>query len=82
MEPALPNHPITPLASGTISASDDRISVELIQPADMPAVIRIVWPTAATITTAARYTEVAAAAMKVLAEASTMLARIKANRRL
>jgi hypothetical protein len=48
----------------------------------MPAVVRIVWPTAATITTPTRHLEVAAAAMKLLAEASTTLARIKASRRL
>jgi len=48
----------------------------------MPAVVRIVWPTAPTITTPARYTEVASTAMKLLAEASTRLARLKASRRL
>jgi hypothetical protein len=39
----------------------------------MPAVVRIVWPTAATITTPAHYLEVASAAMRLLAEASTTL---------
>ena len=52
--------------------------MQLVQPADTPAVVRIVWPDAPTITTPARYTEVAAAAMKVLAEASTRLAPIRA----
>jgi hypothetical protein len=76
----LPNHPITPLASAQIN--HDHLSVELIEPDGMPAVVRIVWPTAPTITTPARYTEVASTAMRLLAEASTMLARIKASRRL
>jgi hypothetical protein len=48
----------------------------------MPAVVRILWPTAATITTPAHYLEVASAAMRLLAEASTTLARIRASRRL
>jgi hypothetical protein len=67
------------LSGGTINVAN-AITIELIQPDSMPAVVRIVWPTAATITTPARYLEVAAA-MKVLAEASTTLARIKASRR-
>jgi hypothetical protein len=48
----------------------------------MPAVVRIVWPTAPTITTPARYNEVASTAMRLLAEASTALARIRASKRL
>jgi hypothetical protein len=45
----------------------------------MPAVVRIVWPAAATITTPGRYNDVASTAMRLLAEASTALARIKAT---
>jgi hypothetical protein len=63
-------------SGGPINGAD-AITIELIQPDSMPAVVRIVWPPAATITTPARYLEVAAAAMKVLAEASTTLARIE-----
>jgi hypothetical protein len=51
--------------------SDDTIVIELVEPADMPAVVRIVWPSAPTITTAAKFNEVAAEAMKILAYAST-----------
>jgi hypothetical protein len=40
------------------------------------------WQDAPTITTYARYNEIASAAMRLLAEASTTLARIKARRRL
>jgi hypothetical protein len=82
MEPALPNHPTTPLASGAINASGDIIEIILVQPADNPSVIMIRWPDAPTITTAARYNEVASTAIKLLAEASTTLTRIKAHRRL
>jgi hypothetical protein len=73
---------VTHLASGPITRSGDTITVELIQPDAMPAVVRIVWPTAPTITTPARYNEVASTAMRLLAEASTALARIRASKRL
>ena len=58
------------------------ITVQPIQPDSMPAVARIVWPSAPTITTPARDLEVASEAKRLLAEASTTLARIRANRRL
>jgi len=73
---------VTHLASGPITRSGDTISIELHQPDSMLAAVRIVWPTAATITTPARYNEVASTAIRLLAEASTMLARLKASKRL
>jgi hypothetical protein len=82
MEPAVSQSSTTPLASGAINASGDSIEVVLIQRADHPSAIRIVWPTAPTITTPARYNEVASTAMRLLAEASTALARIRASKRL
>ena len=75
-----PSSPVV-LASGALTRSGDTISIELHQPGSMPAVVRIVWPTAPTVTTPARYNEVASTAMRLLAEASTTLARIKASRR-
>jgi hypothetical protein len=78
----LPHHPTTPLASGAINASGDTIEVILVQPVDNPSVIMIRWPDAPTITAPARYNEVASTAMRLLAEASTTLARLKANKRL
>jgi hypothetical protein len=71
----------TTLAEGPVNGADT-ITIELIQPDSMPAVVRIVWPTAPTITTPARYNEVASTAMRLLAEASTTLARIRASKRL
>ena len=71
----------TILSSAHISGADT-LTIELIQPDSMPAVVRIVWPPAATITTPAHYLEVASAAMRLLAEASTTLVRIRASRRL
>jgi hypothetical protein len=58
------------------------LSIELIPPDSMPAAVRIVWPTAPTIATPARYNEVASTAMKLLAGASTTPARLKVSRRL
>src|SRR5215212_3732897 len=66
------------LSSGGINGADTL--TELIQPDSAPAVVRIVWPISATITTPARYLEVASAAMRLFAEASTTLARIRASR--
>lgn len=74
--------PTTPLASVAIYQSGDAGEVVLVQPADNPSVIMIRWPTAPTITTAARYNDVASTAMRLLAEASTTLARLLARRRL
>jgi hypothetical protein len=71
----------TILSSGPIDGVDT-LTIEVIQPDSMPAVVRIVWPTAATITTPAHYLEVASAAMRLLAKASTTLARIRASGRL
>jgi hypothetical protein len=71
----------TILSSGPINGADT-LTIEVIQPDSIPAVVRIVWPTAATITTPAHYLQVAGAAMRLLAEASTTLARIRASRRL
>jgi hypothetical protein len=71
----------TVLASGPITRPGDPITVELIQPDSMPAAVRIVWPAAPTITTPARYLEVASTAMRLLAEACTTLTRIKASKR-
>jgi hypothetical protein len=71
----------TILSSGRINGADT-LTIELIQPDSTPAVVRIVWPTSATITTPARYLEVASASMRLLAEGSTTLTRIRASRRL
>jgi hypothetical protein len=79
---ALPNHPTTPLASGTINASSDTIEVVLVQLADMPAVVRIVWPQQPTITTPAKLNETAATVMRILANAVTAYTQIKATKHL
>jgi hypothetical protein len=80
----------TILAQGTINASGDTITMELIRPEDMPAInrttnraiIRIVWPLAPTVADSRRFPDTAATIARLFAEAATTLASIKANRRL
>jgi len=71
----------TDLARGTINGADE-LSVQLIRPTDMPAVVRIVWPLQSTIVNPKHFPEVAAMLTRLLAEAATTLAQIKARRRL
>jgi hypothetical protein len=75
----LPSSSIT-LASGPINGADS-ITIELVQPDSLPTVVRILWPTAPTITTPARFNATAAEAMKILAYASTRYTQIRAQRR-
>jgi hypothetical protein len=74
------NHPITPLASGQVN--HDQISVELVEPDNMPAAVRIVWPNAATIVDPKRFPDAAAAIAQLFARAHIVLAAIRAERRL
>jgi hypothetical protein len=76
----LPNHPITPLASAQIN--HDQLKVELVEPDTMPAMVRIVWPNAPTVIDPKRFPDVAATIARLFAEAHTVLASIKARRRL
>jgi hypothetical protein len=76
------NHPLPCSPAVRLPVAATQISIELHQSDSMPAAVRVVWATAPTITTPARYNEVASAAMQLLAEASTMFARFKASKRL
>jgi hypothetical protein len=75
----LPKHPTTPLASSQIN--HDQLSVELVEPDGMPAMVRIVWPPQPTIVPTVRFPETAAAIARLFATAATTLAGIKARRR-
>ena len=72
--------PITTLSSGQITTSD-MISVELAGPANMPAVVRIVWPSKATVVNPRQFPDTAAMIARLFAEAATTLAGIRAKRR-
>ena len=71
----------TDLARAAINGADE-LSVQLIRPTDMPAVVRIVWPLQSTMVNPKYFPEVAAMLTRLFAEAATTLAQIKARRRL
>jgi hypothetical protein len=71
----------TELSAGNLNGAD-RLVVELIEPAELPPVIRIKWPAKPSITTPDAYGNAAAAAMQVLAAAVVELAAIRTWRRL
>ena len=68
----------TELAHGPIIGADE-LSVQLIQPEGMPAVVRINWPLRPATAAAAHYPAVAAATVKIIADSATALARHKAG---
>jgi hypothetical protein len=74
-------HEATPLSSGTINGQALRI--ELVErDNDQPAAIVVRWPAKPTIASPANYDQLAAAAMRLLANASVELAGIKVWKRL
>jgi hypothetical protein len=72
-------HDVTELARGHITTADE-LSIQLIEPADSPSVIMIVWPAKATPARPDAYADCAAKIMRVVARASIELAAIKAKR--
>jgi hypothetical protein len=71
----------TTLASGQITkSSNDNIEVELIEPADAPGIVVITWPTKPTNLHPQRLAEVVNVAIRLLANASTELARIRGRK--
>ena len=66
------------LASGPITPAD-RLSVDLVNPADAPPVILIRWPGAPSVTDQRRLAEMARAVTAILAEAVARLAALKAG---
>jgi hypothetical protein len=73
------HHPITALASAQIN--HDHLKIELIEPQDMPAVVRIVWPAAPTVVDPKRFPDVAATIAQLFARAHIVLAALKAGGR-
>ena len=74
--------PVVVLASGRLNRSGDTISVELHQPPDLPAVILVRWPEAASVCDAnpRALAAVAASMVRIMAEAQARLAQIGAKR--
>ena len=79
MEPALSQHPTTPLASSQVN--HDHLRIELVEPADSPAFIAINWPTATTIVDPRRFPDTAATVAQLFARAHIVLASLKAGGR-
>jgi hypothetical protein len=71
----LPKHPTTPLASAQIN--HDQLAVELVEPDGMPAMVRIIWPSAPTIVDPRRFPDTAATIAQLFARAHIVLAALK-----
>jgi hypothetical protein len=72
----------TVLAGGALTRSGDRLTVELHQPADTPAVVLLRWPAAASVVdpNPKSLAAVAASMVRILAEAQAKVAEIKSRR--
>jgi hypothetical protein len=70
----------TQLASGEI-LSCTILSIWLVQPADKPESVVVMWPQPPTAVSPCHYSELAATVCRLVANASTELAGIKAGRR-
>jgi hypothetical protein len=71
--------PITPLASAQVD--HDQLKVELVEPPDAPAMVRITWPPQPTIVDPKRFPDVAATIAQLFARAHVVLAALKAGGR-
>jgi hypothetical protein len=71
---------ITPLASSQIN--HDHLSVELVEPDGMPAVVRIVWPPKPTVFHPRRFPAGADTAARLFASAVVKLAQLRREGRI
>jgi hypothetical protein len=60
----------------------DVVTVELLQPDDMPAVVQICWPVQPSIVDPSRFGDTAAAIVRMFSTAHVELAHIKSRRSL
>jgi hypothetical protein len=71
----------TTLAESQVTQTPhDVVTVELVQPDDMPAVVKITWPGQPSIVDPKRFGDVAAALVRMFSTAHVELARIKSRR--
>jgi hypothetical protein len=75
----MPNR--TELAVGQIT-NHDKLTIELIEPPDLPAVIRIRWPDKPSMCPPAQFDQAVAAAMRILSNAVVELAALKVRKKL
>jgi hypothetical protein len=59
---------------------NETITVELVQPDDMPPIVRIGWPLQPTVIDPERFRDLAAAMVKLFSEAHVTLTQIRARR--
>jgi|RhiMethySRZTD1v2_1073278.scaffolds.fasta_scaffold775832_1 hypothetical protein len=72
----------TTLGQAQLTPSTQTISVQLVEPADLPAVVQIHWPPQPSIIDPKNFGDVAAAVVRMFSEAHVALAAIKSSRRL
>jgi hypothetical protein len=68
---------ITPLASSQVNHK--RLTIELIEPAGMPAVVTITWPPQPSVIDPRRFSDVASEVARLFARAHVVLAALKAH---
>ena len=68
----------TELASGAITVTDS-LTIELVKPSDMPTTVVIRWPAQPSIVASSRFPATANAAMRIMAQAVTRLAALRAR---
>jgi hypothetical protein len=71
----------TELASGQVT-NHDKLTIELIEPPDLPTIIRIGWPDKPSMCPPAQFDQAVAAAMRILSKAVVELAALKVRKRL
>jgi len=71
--------PSIQLASGLLTSSGDRLTIELSQPNEEPAVVLFRWPAAPSVSTSREMDRVVSAAMSVLAQARVKLSQLEAR---
>jgi hypothetical protein len=76
----MPTSHRTELSAGNLNGSA-RLVVELIEPAELPPVIRIKWPERPTVIPPAQFDAAVAAAMRILSNAVVELAAIRVRKK-
>lgn len=73
----------TMLAEAQLNQSPQNVvAVELVEPDDMPAFVRVVWPLQPTVIDPPQFRDLAAALVKLFSEAHITLASLRSRRRL
>jgi hypothetical protein len=71
----------TELAAGQIT-NDDKLTIELVEPPKLPAMIKIRWPDKPSLCPPAQFDQAVAAAMRILSNAVVELAALRVRKKL